>query len=92
MLKIEYTNKMVRDIKRMKKRGKPIYKLIETLKLLAKNDVTIPESYRDHKLTGEYTGFRECHIEFDWLLIYKISENKLILFASGTGTHDDLFS
>ena len=91
MLEIEFTNKMKRDVKLMKKRGKDISKLTTTLNLLA-SQRTMPEQYQDHQLTGDLKDFRECHIEPNWLLIYQILKNKLILSASGTGTHSDLFS
>jgi len=91
MLEIEFTNKMKRDVKLMKKRGKDISKLTITLNLLA-SQRTMPEQYQDHQLTGDLKDFRECHIEPNWLLIYQIFKNKLILSASGTGTHSDLFS
>jgi mRNA interferase YafQ len=91
MLEIEFTNKMKRDVKLMKKRGKNISKLTTTLNLLASRK-PMPERYQDHQLTGDLKDFRECHIEPNWLLIYQIIENKLILSASGTGTHSDLFS
>ena len=81
---------MKRDVKRIKKRGKDISKLIYVLNLLASGK-PLPEKYHDHPLKGEMTGFRECHIESDWLLVYKIIKDKLILLASGTGTHSDLF-
>jgi len=48
--------------------------------------------YKDHQLTGNLKDFKECYIEPDWLLIYQIFDDKLILSASGTGTHSDLFS
>lgn len=51
----------------------------------------LAEKYRDHSLTGNDTGFRECHILPDWLLIYAIKQDKLVLTASRTGTHSDLF-
>ena len=82
---------MKRDVKLMKKRGKDISKLTTTLNLLASRK-PMPERYQDHQLTGDLKDFRECHIEPNWLLIYQIFENKLILSASGTGTHSDLFS
>jgi mRNA interferase YafQ len=91
MLEIEFTNKMKRDAKLMKKRGKDMSKLTDTLNLLASR-APIPEHYRDHQLSGDMKDFRECHIEPNWLLIYQIFEDKLILTASGTGTHSDLFS
>jgi mRNA interferase YafQ len=90
MLEIEFTNKMKRDVKLMKKRGKDIIKLTTTIDLLA-SQVLMPERYHDHQLTGKLKDFRECHIEPDWLLVYQISKTKLILTASGTGTHSDLY-
>ena len=91
MFEIVYTNKMKRDAKRMKKRGKDISKLTTTLSLLASGE-PMPTQYRDHQLSGNLSDFRECHIEGNWLLVYQIFEDKLILSASGTGTHADLFS
>ena len=90
MFDIVYTNKMKRDVKLMKKRGKDISKLITALSLLASGE-PMPPKYRDHQLLGHLSDFRECHIEGNWLLIYQIFEDKLILSASGTGTHSDLF-
>ena len=51
----------------------------------------LPEKYRDHNLSGIYEGFRECHINSDWLLIYRVEKDRLILALSRTGTHSDLF-
>jgi len=90
MLSIAYTNKMKRDVKRVINRGKDINKLIVTLDMLASRQ-PMPANYFDHQLKGEMKDYRECHIEPDWLLIYKIHEEKLLLLASGTGTHSDLF-
>jgi len=90
MLEIVFTNKMKRDVKLMKKRGKDLSKLAITLNLLAAC-APMPARYRDHQLTGNFKDFRECHIESDWLLLYQIFNNELILSASGTGTHSDLF-
>ena len=90
MLEIVYTNKMKRDVKLMKKRGKDISKLSAALSLLASRE-SMPPQYRDHQLSGHLKDFRECHIEGDWLLMYQIFEDTLILSASGTGTHSDLF-
>ena len=91
MLQIKFTNKMKRDAKRMSKRGKDMKKLTVTLNLLACQK-PMPERYFDHQLTGNLKDFRECHIEPDWLLVYQIFEDTLILSASGTGTHSDLFA
>jgi len=81
---------MKRDVKLMKKRGKDTSKLTAALSLLA-NGEPMPPKYRDHQLSGSLSDFRECHIEGDWLLMYQIFENELILSATATGTHSDLF-
>ena len=91
MYEIVYTGKRKRDVKLMKKRGKDISKLTTTLSLLASGK-QMPPQYRDHPLRGNLNDFRECHIEGDWLLLYQIFEKKLVLSASGTGTHGDLFN
>jgi len=90
MFEIVFTNKMKRDAKLMKKRGKDMSKLTATLSLLASGE-QMPPKYRDHQLSGDLSDFRECHIEGDWLLMYQIFENELILSATATGTHSDLF-
>ena len=90
MLQIVFTKKMQRDAQRMAKRGKDMKKLTAALDLLASRP-RMPAHYRDHRLAGELYGFRECHIEPDWLLIYWIDKDRLILCASATGTHSDLF-
>lgn len=90
MYKIVYTNRMNRDAKIMKKRGKDMGKLVNTLSLLAQG-TPLPVSYKDHQLTGNLQDFRECHIEPDWLLMYQIYEDTLILSATATGSHADLF-
>lgn len=90
MLDIRFNNRMKRDVKLMKKRGKNLSKLEEVLNKLA-NYETLPEKNKDHQLKGEWKDFRECHIEPDWLLIYRIEENELILYATATGSHADLF-
>ena len=65
-------------------------KLFTAVEKLA-NDEILEENYRDHKLTGNYTGCRECHIEPDWLLIYEKVDDNLILILNRTGSHSDLF-
>lgn len=90
MYKIVYTNRMKHDAKLMKKRGKDMTKLIEVLTLLSSGN-PIPERFKDHQLTGNLKDFRECHIEPDWLLLYQIFQNELIISATATGTHSDLF-
>ena len=90
MLKVVFSGKMKKDLKLAKKRGYNLDKLAEVMHLLVEGK-QLPEKYKDHKLTGEYEGQRECHIEPDWLLIYKIEDNLLILTLTRTGTHSDLF-
>jgi len=90
MLEIEYTTLMKRGMKRMQKRGKDMGKLIEVLAILAAGKM-LPSHHRDHKLKGSLQDLRECHIEPDWLLVYQIFRDKLILSCTATGTHDDLF-
>lgn len=74
----------------MKKRGKDLEKLKYIVNELA-NQRPLDEKYRDHELTGNYRNFRECHIEPDWLLIYRIEKGELTLALVRTGTHSDLF-
>ncbi len=80
---------MKRDVKRMKKRGRDLSKLVTALDYLA-NGISMPLQYRDHQLSGNLSDFRECHIVPDWLLIYQIDNNILTLTATETGTHSDL--
>jgi mRNA interferase YafQ len=77
-----------RDIKLAEKRGKDMAKLRETISLLVEGNA-LPPRYKDHPLSGDWKNFRDCHIEPDWLLIYKIEGNDLHLIR--TGTHSDLF-
>lgn len=60
------------------------------IELLA-NGMKLDEKYKDHLLTGDYGGFRECHITPDWLLVYQYREQELLLLLSRTGTHSSLF-
>ena len=92
MLKLEFTGRFKKDYKTMIKRGVNPKKLEELLVLLC-NEQTLPESYRDHNLVNSrnYKDMRECHIESDWLLVYQIVNDTLILKLIRTGTHSDLF-
>ena len=92
MLRIEFTNQFKRDFKLVKKRGYNIKKFMEVVTILQKQEV-LSAKYRDHQLTNskEYKDVRECHIEPDWLLIYRIKDEVLILELSRTGSHSDLF-
>ena len=90
MLNIVSSNSFKRDLKLARKRGFDIQKLSDVVKMLA-SEKPLDERYKDHMLTGNYKGFRECHIEPDWLLVYRIEKDELELFLFRTGTHTDLF-
>ncbi len=90
MYNLRFTNKIQRNIKLMKKRGKDLEKLKVVLNLLQKGE-ELPSKYRDHALTGDFTGCRECHIEPDWLLVYEIINSELVILLLTTGSHSDLF-
>jgi mRNA interferase YafQ len=90
MLEIKFTSKMKHDFKLMQKRGKNMLLLEEILCLLAASQ-PLPAQYKDHQLLGKQKDFRECHIEPDWLLVYQILKDELVLSAIRTGTHSDLF-
>ncbi|MCM1335325.1 MAG: type II toxin-antitoxin system YafQ family toxin [Bacteroides sp.] len=92
MLKIEYRGQFKKDYKLAIKRGCDPNEMIKVLNLLV-NEQPLPEKYRDHALTDSknYKGMRECHIQPDWLLVYKIEHKLLILELIRTGTHSDLF-
>ena len=87
---IQRTSQFKKDFKLAVKRGCDVEKLQNVVMLLASGE-TLPDEYRDHSLRGNYSGYRECHIDPDWLLVYKISENVLVLTLYRTGTHSDLF-
>lgn len=92
MLKLEFTGQFKRDYKLAVKRGCDPKKLREVITLLC-NEQPLPERYRDHPLTASrnFKGMRECHIEPDWLLVYKIFRQTLLLRSIRTGSHADLF-
>lgn len=90
MYEIRPTTKFQKDLKRAKKRGFNLSLLTEILKKLAGGE-TLPVKNKDHALSGNYAGCRECHIAPDWLLIYEVDGNSLILYLIRTGSHSDLF-
>lgn len=90
MLEIVLSNRFKKDLKLAKKRGYNLDLLNDVVDMLARQE-TLPEKNRDHSLTGDYIGFRECHIQPDWLLVYRVDDEELMLFLSRTGTHSDLF-
>ena len=90
MYNLRFTSKIQRNIKLMKKRGKDLDKLKLVLNMLQKGQ-ELPTKYKDHSLSGNFTGCRECHIEPDWLLVYEIIDSELIILLLTTGSHSDLF-
>lgn len=91
MIDIRYTTKFRKDFKMVKKRGCNVELFQEVLSIL-QNGQQLPQKYKDHSLSGNYSGCRECHITPDWLLIYRYdNDNGLVLILTRTGTHSDLF-
>lgn len=82
------TKQFKKDVKRMQKRGKDLEKIKAVIDLLVAGE-PLPPRNRDHKLEGNWIGRRDCHIEPDWILIYKLTEDELLL--ERTGTPSDLF-
>jgi mRNA interferase YafQ len=87
-MKVTQSTQFKKDAKRQQKRGKDLDKLLGVVDFLVSGK-ELPASLRDHTLTGNWKGWRDCHIEPDWLLIYKMSPEELVL--GRTGTHSDLF-
>lgn len=87
---IKPSNRFKKDVRISQKRGYDLFLLTEIIKKIA-NGEKLDEKHKDHALIGDYSGFRECHITPDWLLIYQIIDNELVLYLSRTGTHSDLF-
>ena len=90
MYAVKPTVRFQKDLKRIQKRGYDISLLTEVIKILASGQ-PLPEKNRDHPLSGNLACCCECHITPDWLLIYEISDEELILYLTRTGTHSDLF-
>ena len=84
------TTQFKRDLKKAQKQNKNLDLLNKVLQQLAER-IPLPEKNRDHALTGNYAGCRECHIQPDWLLIYEIAEDTLFLYLTRTGSHNELF-
>ena len=90
MYNVRRTSQFKKDYKRSIKRGLPIDKLDKAIELLSENGF-LPLEYNDHPLIGNKKGLRECHLEPDWLLVYRIDHGILVLVLTSTGTHSDLF-
>ena len=87
---IQFTTQFKKDLKLAKKQNKDLDKLFSVIEVLARGEM-LPPQYRDHDLSGNYKGTRECHVEPDWLLIYEIQDNVLVLMLYRLGTHSELF-
>ena len=91
MYELFATNKFKRDLKKCKRQNKDVQKLQAILELLVAGEA-LPASNRDHSLAGNYVNHRECHIEPDWLLVYRINETDKIVELVRVGSHSELFS
>ena len=89
-LDIVWTSQFKKDYKLAMKRGLKMALLDNIIRLLSRGQ-PLPEKDRDHELSGKWAGHRECHIQSDWLLIYRIENGVLVLTLARTGSHSDLF-
>lgn len=87
---VKFTNQFKKDLKQAKKQNRDMDKLFEVVNILVDGG-TLDAKYRDHGLSGNYKGTRECHIEPDWLLVYEIRNDVLVLMLYRLGTHSELF-
>ena len=90
MYKVKFTRQFKKDLKLAKKQGKNLDTLFNVIKILEWGE-KFDDKYREHSLSGKYKGTRECHIEPDWLLIYEIIDNVLVLVLYRLGSHSELF-
>lgn len=89
--KLKVTSQFKKDYKRVKKRGLDTNELKAVIEILVEGN-PLPDKYLDHELKGNWKGFRECHIKPDWLLIYYLDNDVLVLTLTRTGSHSELFS
>lgn len=87
---VQFTSRFKRDLKLAKKQNKNLDKLFTVIDILA-NGGTLDAKYKDHELVGNYKGTRECHVEPDWILIYEIYNDVLVLMLYRLGSHAELF-
>ena len=90
MYKLKLTGQLKKDVKLCKKRGYPLDELWTAINTLLEKG-QLPENYQTHPLHGKYEGCLECHIQPDWLLVWKQLDKELIMIMTNTGTHSDLF-
>jgi mRNA interferase YafQ len=88
MLTPVFTHKFIKDLDLIKRRHKNIDKILDVMAMIIWEE-PLPAKYREHNLSGNYSGYTECHVEGDSLLIYRLSSEKVLFFR--TGTHSDLF-
>ena len=87
---VKFTTQFKKDLKLLKKQNKNLHRLYVAIEKLA-NGETLEEKYKDHALSGNYKGCRECHIAPDWLLVYEVYDDVLVLLMYRTGSHSELF-
>lgn len=87
---VKFTTQFKKDLKLAKKQNKDLDKLFEVINLLARGE-SLDLKYKDHELSGNYKGTRECHIEPDWLLVYEYQNDVLVLMLYRLGSHSELF-
>lgn len=87
---VQFTNQFKKDLNLAQKQKKNLDKLFDVIDILANGGI-LDVKYKDHELTGNYKGTRECHVEPDWLLIYEIRDEVLVLMLYRLGTHSELF-
>jgi len=87
---VKFTNQFKKDLKLARKQNRDLNRLFDIVNILADGG-TLDAKYRDHDLSGNYKGTRECHIEPDWLLVYEIQNDVLVLMLYRLGTHSELF-
>ena len=88
--KVQPSTRFTKDLKLCKSRGWDTEIIKKVIKKLS-NGMPLEEKYKDHSLSGNWNGYRECHIQPDWLLIYRYTEDEPILYLTRTGSHSDLF-
>lgn len=87
---VKFTSQFKRDLKLARKQGKDIDKLFDVISTIAEGG-KLDKKHRDHNLSGDYAGCRECHVEPDWLLVYEVMDKVLVLMLYRVGTHSELF-
>ena len=90
MMSIEYSSRYKKSYKLAKNRGLDLTLLNTIVRQLAEG-IPLDPKHKDHQLSGNYKAYRECHIQFDWILVYRIIKGRCVLYLLDTGTHEDVF-